>query len=85
MNREARREALDPLDLYDIAGSLSEEERMVQGAVARLVVEKVLPVFQKHFEDHTFPRDLVPRSGIKVLWRGLAGNDWKSRFPAQEC
>jgi len=49
VNREARREALDPLDLYDIAGSLSEEERMVQGAVARLVDEKVLPVIQTPF------------------------------------
>jgi len=50
VNREARREALDPLDLYDIAGSLSEEERMVQGAVARLVDEKVLPEgdWQRH-------------------------------------
>jgi hypothetical protein len=30
---------MNPLDLYDIAGSLSEEERMVQGATARLVDE----------------------------------------------
>jgi glutaryl-CoA dehydrogenase len=50
---------LNPLDLYDIAGSLTDEERMVQGAVARLVDERVLPVIQKHFEEHTFPRDLV--------------------------
>ena len=74
MNREARREALDPLDLYDIAGSLSEEERMVQGAVARLVDEKVLPVIQKHFEEHTFPRDLVPEiAALGLLGSSITG------------
>ena len=76
VNREARREALDPLDLYDIAGSLSEEERMVQDAVARLVDEKVLPVIQKHFEDHTFPRDLVPEiAALGLLGSSIAGYD----------
>jgi glutaryl-CoA dehydrogenase len=74
VNREARREALDPLDLYDIAGSLSEEERMVQGAVARLVDEKVLPVIQKHFEDHTFPRDLIPEiAALGLLGSSISG------------
>ena len=74
MNREARREALDPLDLYDVAGSLSEEERMVQDAVARLVDEKVLPVIQKHFEDHTFPRDLVPEiAALGLLGSSITG------------
>jgi len=48
--------ALNPLDLYDVRGLLSEEEQMVQDSVARMVNEKVLPVIQKHFEDHTFPR-----------------------------
>jgi len=52
--------ALDPLDLYDVRSLLSEEEQMVQDAVARLVDEQVLPVIQRHFEDHTFPRELVP-------------------------
>ena len=61
---------MNPLDLYDIAGSLSEEERMVQGATARLVDERVLPVIQKHFEDHTFPRDLVP----EIAALGLLGS-----------
>ena len=37
---------MNPLDLYDIASSLTEEERMVQSSVARLVDEKVLPIIQ---------------------------------------
>ncbi len=52
--------SLDPLDLFDVRGLLSEEELMVREAVARLVNERVLPVIQKHFEEHTFPAALVP-------------------------
>jgi glutaryl-CoA dehydrogenase len=70
LNREAAREALDALDLYEIGASLSDEERMVRDSVARLVDEAVLPVIQKHFEEHTFPRELVP--GIASL--GLLGS-----------
>ncbi len=70
MNREAAREALDALDLYEIGASLSDEERMVRDSVARLVDETVLPVIQKHFEEHTFPRELIP--GIASL--GLLGS-----------
>ncbi len=40
---------LDPLDLYDVRGLLSDEERMVQDSVARMVDEKVLPIIQHHF------------------------------------
>ena len=70
MNRDSNREALDALDLYDIRASLGEEERMVRDSVARFVDDAVLPVIQKHFEEHTFPRDLVP--GIASL--GLLGS-----------
>jgi glutaryl-CoA dehydrogenase len=61
---------LSPLDLYDVGASLTDEERMVQGSVARLVDERVLPVIQKHFEEHTFPRDLVP----EIAALGLLGS-----------
>ena len=50
---------LNPLDLCDIRGQLSEEERMVQDSVARMVDDRVLPIIRRHFEDHTFPRELV--------------------------
>jgi glutaryl-CoA dehydrogenase len=51
---------LDPLDLFGIRGQLTEDECLVQDAVARLVDDKVLPVIREHFENHTFPRDLIP-------------------------
>jgi glutaryl-CoA dehydrogenase len=63
-------EGLPPLDLYDVRGALTDEERMVQDSVARLVDDRVLPVIQKHFEEHTFPRDLVP----EIAAQGLLGS-----------
>jgi glutaryl-CoA dehydrogenase len=63
-------EGLPALDLYDVRGALTDEERMVQDSVARLVDDRVLPVIQKHFEEHTFPRDLVP----EIAAQGLLGS-----------
>jgi glutaryl-CoA dehydrogenase len=61
---------LNPLDLYDVSASLTDEERMVRDSVARLVDERILPVIQTHFEEHTFPRDLVP----EIASLGLLGS-----------
>ncbi|MBM5812813.1 MAG: acyl-CoA dehydrogenase [Gammaproteobacteria bacterium] len=65
---------LDPLDLYDVRSTLSDEEQLVQDSVARLVDERVLPVIQQHFEEHTFPRDLVPEmAALGLLGSSLEG------------
>ncbi|HUN72636.1 MAG TPA: acyl-CoA dehydrogenase family protein [Steroidobacteraceae bacterium] len=65
---------LNPLDLYDVASALTEEERMVQESVARLVDDKVLPVIQKCFEEHRFPKDLIPElAGLGLLGSSLKG------------
>jgi glutaryl-CoA dehydrogenase len=67
---------LNPLDLYDVAGTLTEEERMVQDSVARLVDAKVLPIIQKCFEEHRFPRELVPElAALGLLGSSLKGYD----------
>ncbi len=72
--RKSAAPSLDPLDLYGIRHELTDEERMVQDAVARLVDEKVLPVIQQHFEQHTFPRDLVPElAALGLLGSSLEG------------
>ena len=52
--------AIDPLDFYAVRAALSEEERMVQDSVARLVDDEVLPIIQQCFEEHRFPQELVP-------------------------
>jgi glutaryl-CoA dehydrogenase len=65
---------LDPLDLFDVLSALSEEERMVQNSVARLVDEKVLPIIQKCFEQHRFPKELVPElAALGLLGSSLHG------------
>src|SRR5690606_6084869 len=58
--RRAERRQLDPLDLLDVRAELSDEERMVQETVARFVDDDVLPVIREAFEQHTFPRELIP-------------------------
>jgi glutaryl-CoA dehydrogenase len=67
---------MNPLDLYDIASALTEEERMVQDSVARLVDEKVLPIIQKCFEEHRFPKELVPElAALGLLGSSIKGYD----------
>jgi glutaryl-CoA dehydrogenase len=67
---KASTRALDPVDLYDVRGLLTEDERMVQESVARLVDERVLPVIQKCFEEHRFPKELIP----EIASLGLLGS-----------
>jgi glutaryl-CoA dehydrogenase len=65
---------LDPLDLYDVRGLLSDEEQMVKDSVGRMVDEKVLPVIQHHFENHTFPGELVGElAGLGLFGSSLEG------------
>jgi len=69
--------ALDPLDLFGVRAALSDEERLVQESVARLVDAEVLPVIQRCFEEHRFPQDLIP----KLASLGLLG----SSIQGYEC
>ena len=68
--------ALNPLDLYNVRGQLSEEEQMVQDTVARFTDEKVLPVIREAFETHRFPAELVPEiAALGLLGSSLEGYD----------
>lgn len=68
------RTSLDPLDLYDLRGELTDEERMVQDSVGRLVDERILPVIQECFEQHRFPKELVPEiASLGLLGSSLEG------------
>jgi glutaryl-CoA dehydrogenase len=67
---------MNPLDFYDTAGSLTEEELMVQSSVARLVDERVLPIIQKCFEEHRFPKELIPElAALGLLGSSIKGYD----------
>ena len=52
---------LDPLDLFNVRAELADEERMVQDSVARFVDDQVIPLMREAFEQHTFPRELIPQ------------------------
>jgi glutaryl-CoA dehydrogenase len=66
--------ALNPLDLFDVRAALSAEEAMVQDAVARFVDDAVLPVIRPHFENHTFPKELVGElAALGLLGSSLEG------------
>jgi glutaryl-CoA dehydrogenase len=65
---------LDPLDLYGVRALLSEDEQMVQDSVARLVDTEVLPIIQRCFEAHRFPRELVPQlAALGLLGSSISG------------
>ena len=73
--------ALDPLDLFDVRSLLTDEQRLIQDSVARLVDERVLPVIRGHFELHRFPREIIPELaalglfGASLEGYGCAGLD----------
>jgi glutaryl-CoA dehydrogenase len=72
----SQKRQLDPLDLYDVRSELADEERMVQDSVARFVDDKVLPVIQEAFENHTFPRELISQvAELGLLGSSLEGYD----------
>ncbi len=65
---------LNPLDLYDVRSSLSEEEAMVQDTVARFVDEEAIPLMGSCFEEGRFPAELVPRiAELGLLGSSLEG------------
>ena len=51
---------LNPLDLFDVRSTFSEDELIVQDSVARFVDDQVIPVMREAFEQHQFPSELVP-------------------------
>jgi glutaryl-CoA dehydrogenase len=71
-----RHSTLDPLDLFDVRSELTEDERMVQETVARFVDDQVIPVMREAFEQHQFPRELVPMvADLGLLGSSIDGYD----------
>ena len=65
---------LNLLDLYGVRAMLSEDEQMVQDSVARLVDAEVLPIIRRCFEEHRFPKELVPQlAALGLLGSSLEG------------
>src|SRR5437868_2379962 len=67
--------ALNRLDLYDVHGQLSDEERLVQVSVARFVDEQVLPHIAECFDQQRFPSELIPQlAELGLLGSSLEGH-----------
>ena len=61
-------------DLYRLDDLLTDEQKLMRRAVARLVDEEFLPNVQQHFRDGTFPTELAPRLGeMGLLGMNLHG------------
>ncbi|MGI9272445.1 MAG: acyl-CoA dehydrogenase family protein [Woeseiaceae bacterium] len=67
---------LNPMDIFDVRSELTEEERMVQDSVARFVDEQAIPVMREAFEQHRFPRELIPQvAELGLLGSSIDGYD----------
>ena len=65
---------LNPTDLFDVRGLLSEEEQMIQDSVARFVDERALPLMGEAFDKARFPSELVPEmAGLGLLGSTIEG------------
>jgi glutaryl-CoA dehydrogenase len=51
----------DGIDFLNIDDELSEDEKLVRTSIRKFVEAEVNPIISKHFEEGTFPGDLVPK------------------------
>src|SRR5207245_10186970 len=64
------------VDFYRIDDLLSDEERMVRDTVRRFVDERVVPIIDKHFEEATFPSELIPEMAEMSLFGGTLPEEY---------
>jgi len=62
--------AFKGVDFYRIDDLLTDEERMVRDTVRRFVDDRVIPIIDKHFEEATFPKELIPEMAQIGLFGG---------------
>ncbi len=66
--------AFRELDYFAVDELYTEEERMVRDTVRKFVSAEVLPGVGKHFENGTFPTELIPKFGeMGLLGPSLTG------------
>ena len=50
-------------DYYNLTDSFSEEELLIQKTAYEFVQKEFMPLINKHYEDGTFPMELIPKMG----------------------
>jgi glutaryl-CoA dehydrogenase len=67
---------LDPLDLFDVRSELSEDELLVRDTVARFADKEAIPLMRDAFEQHYFPKELIPQvAELGLLGSSIEGYD----------
>jgi glutaryl-CoA dehydrogenase len=62
------------VDYYAIEEELQEDERLVRDNVRRFVEAKVMPIIGRHYQDGTFPEELIPQfADLGLLGANLEG------------
>lgn len=62
------------IDFLDIDRDLSDEEKLIRNSVREFVDKEVLPTIAEHFEEGTFPTELIKRMGeLGFLGANLEG------------
>ncbi len=51
------------LDYFDIESKLSQEERLIRDEARKFVDERVRPDIAEHYEEGTFPTEIIPEMG----------------------
>lgn len=70
----AAEEVAVALDFYALDEELTEEERLVRDNVRRFVDAKIIPVIGKHYQEGTFPQDLIGEfADLGLLGANLEG------------
>jgi len=68
------------VDYYNSESLLSEDEVLVRNTVRQFVEDNVLPVIERHYEEATFPMDLIP----KMAELGLFGATLPAKYGCAE-
>jgi glutaryl-CoA dehydrogenase len=51
------------LDYFDLESKLTQEERLIRDEARKFVDETVRPDIAEHFEEGTFPKEIIPKMG----------------------
>ncbi len=64
----------EALDYVEFDSLLAEEERMIRDTIREFVTAEVIPIIEHHFQEATFPHQLIPKLGeLGVLGANLEG------------
>jgi glutaryl-CoA dehydrogenase len=66
--------AFQGVDFYGIDDLLTDEEKLVRASVRRFVEAKIVPIIGRHYQDGTFPFELIPQfAELGLLGASLTG------------